>query len=76
MPEYTKSKLERIKTQYDELIENNTFNQTPFNLLNDTERVLFAADLVESQEQYDRDQAIIEQHKKILSEIDHVYRIL
>ena len=73
MSEYTKSKLKQIKAQYDELIRNNTFNQAPFNALSDSERVLFATELVESQARYDRDQTIIEQHKKILSEIDNVY---
>ena len=34
MPEYTKSKLKQIKAQYDELVTNNTFNQVPFNSLN------------------------------------------
>lgn len=73
MSEYTKSKLKQIKAQYDELIVNNTFNQAPFNLLNDSDRVLFATKLVESQEQYKRDKMMFEQHEKILSEINDVY---
>ena len=73
MPEYTTLKLKQIKAQYDELVRNDTFNQAPFNLLSDSERVLFVTELVESQKQYDRDQVMIEQHKKILSEIDNVY---
>lgn len=73
MNEYTKSKLKQIKAQYDELVANNAFNQAPFNSLSDSERVLFATKLVESQEQYERDKVMFEQHKKILSEIDNVY---
>ena len=73
MSEYTKSKLKQIKAQYDELIVNNTFNQAPFNLLNDSDRVLFATKLVESQEQYKRDKMMFEQHEKILSEINDIY---
>ena len=73
MSEYTKSKLKQIKAQYDELIVNNTFNQAPFNLLNDSDRILFATKLVESQEQYERDKVMFEQHEKILSEINDVY---
>lgn len=73
MTEYTTLKLKQIKAQYDELVRNDTFNQAPFNLLSDSERVLFVTELVESQKQYDRDQVMIEQHKKILSEIDNVY---
>lgn len=73
MPEYTKSKLKQIKAQYDELVANNTFNQVPFNSLNDSDRVLFATKLVESQEQYKRDKMMFEQHEKILSEINDVY---
>ena len=73
MSEYTKSKLKQIKAQYDELIVNNTFNQAPFNLLNDSDRVLFATKLVESEEQYKRDKMMFEQHEKILSEINDVY---
>ena len=73
MSEYTKSKLKQIKAQYDELIVNNTFNQAPFNLLNDSDRILFATKLVESQEQYKRDKMMFEQHEKILSEINDVY---
>lgn len=73
MPEYTKSKLKQIKAQYEELVANNTFNQVPFNSLNDSDRVLFATKLVESQEQYKRDKVMFQQHEKILSEINDVY---
>ena len=69
MSEYTKSKLKQIKAQYDELIVNNTFNQAPFNLLNDSDRVLFATKLVESQARHDRDQEMIKQNEKIISGI-------
>lgn len=73
MPEYTALKLEQIKAQYDELIENGTFDQSPFFLLSDSERVLFVTELVESQAQYVRDQKMSEQHSEMISEIDNVY---
>lgn len=76
MNEYTKSKLEQIKAQYDALTRDYTFNQYPFNLLSDSDRVLFATELVESQAQHDRDQMMIRQNEKMLSEIDDMhYRV-
>lgn len=76
MNEYTELKLKKIKSLYYELSDNKTFKETPFNLLYDTDRIAFVAGLVESQEQHDRDQKIIEQNEKIISEINNVYHKL
>ena len=69
MPKYTDLKLKKIRSQHTELVMNGTFNQTPFNALSDSERVMFATELVESQARHDRDQEMIKQNEKIISGI-------
>lgn len=69
MSEYTDLKLTKIRNQYNELVRDNTFDKAPFNTLSDSDRVMFAAELVESQARHDRDQEMIKQNEKIISGI-------
>lgn len=73
MPKYTDLKLKKIRDQYNELTRDSTFDKAPFNALSDSDRVMFATELVESQARYDRDQEIIKQNSKIISGINDVY---
>lgn len=76
MNEYTELKLEKIESLYHKLSVNKTFKKSPFNLLYDSDRIAFVAELVESQERYERDQKMIEQNEKLISEINNVYHKL